>query len=155
MRFLICGCNGMAGHTIALYLKEQGHSVFGFDRKKSELIDSVAGDAMDRAFVERLIKEGNYDTVINCIGILNQAAEDHKALATYLNSYFPHLLAELTEGTNTQVIHMSTDCVFSGKKGEYAKFHKDLPGEKVDMDLKWTGSGEDDYSGILQNNERR
>ena len=36
MRFLICGCNGMAGHTIALYLKEQGHDVFGFDIKKSE-----------------------------------------------------------------------------------------------------------------------
>lgn len=112
----------MAGHTISLYLKEQGHYVFGFDRKKSTLIDSVAGDAMDRHFVEKLIKDGNYDSVINCIGILNQAAEDHKALATYLNSYFPHLLAELTEGTDTQVIHMSTDCVFSGKKGEYKEF---------------------------------
>ena len=119
MKFLICGCNGMAGHTIALYLKEQGHEVFGFDIKKSDLIDSVAGNAMDGEFVTKLIKDGNYDTVINCIGILNKAAENHKALATYLNSYFPHLLAELTEGTNTQVIHMSTDCVFSGKKGEY------------------------------------
>lgn len=119
MRFLICGCNGMAGHTIALYLKEQGHDVFGFDIKKSEIIDSVVGNAMDKEFVSNLIKEGHYDTVINCIGILNKAAEDHKALATYLNSYFPYLLAELTEGTNTQVIHMSTDCVFSGKKGEY------------------------------------
>lgn len=119
MKFLICGCNGMAGHTIALYLKEQGHEVFGFDIKKSDLIDSVAGNAMDREFVTKLIKDGNYDTVINCIGILNKAAENHKALATYLNSYFPHLLAELTEGTSTQVIHMSTDCVFSGKKGEY------------------------------------
>lgn len=119
MRFLICGCNGMAGHTIALYLKEQGHDVFGFDIKKSELIDSIAGNATDKEFVASLIKEGHYDTVINCIGILNKAAEDHKALAAYLNSYFPHLLAELTEGTDTQVIHMSTDCVFSGKKGEY------------------------------------
>lgn len=119
MTFLICGCNGMAGHTIALYLKEQGYDVFGFDIKKSELIDSVAGNAMDKEFVGRLIKEGNYDTIINCIGILNKAAEEHRALATYLNSYFPHLLAELTENTNTQVIHMSTDCVFSGKKGEY------------------------------------
>ena len=119
MKFLICGCNGMAGHTIALYLKEQVHEVFGFDVRKSELIESVAGNAMDKDFVTNLIKEGNYDTVINCIGILNKAADDHKALATYLNSYFPHLLAELTEGTNTQVIHMSTDCVFSGKKGEY------------------------------------
>ena len=119
MKFLICGCNGMAGHTIALYLKEQGYDVFGFDIRKSELIDSVAGNAMDKEFVSSLIKEGHYDTVINCIGILNKTAEDHKALATYLNSYFPHLLAELTEGTDTQVIHLSTDCVFSGKKGEY------------------------------------
>lgn len=119
MKFLICGCNGMAGHTIAMYLKEQGHDVFGFDIIKSELIDSAAGNAMDKEFVSNLLKEGHYDTIINCIGILNKAAEDHKALATYLNSYFPHLLAELTEGTDTQVIHMSTDCVFSGKKGEY------------------------------------
>lgn len=121
MKFLICGCNGMAGHTISLYLKEQGHDVFGFDTRQSNLIDSAAGNAMDRAFVENLVKSGNYDTVINCIGILNQAAEDHKALAAYLNSYWPHFLAELTEGTDTQVIHMSTDCVFSGKRGEYTE----------------------------------
>lgn len=119
MKFLVCGCNGMAGHTIALYLKEQGHEVFGFDIKESALIDSVAGNAMDKEFVTNLVRDGNYDAIINCIGILNQAAEDHKALATYLNSYFPHFLAELTEDTNTQIIHMSTDCVFSGKKGEY------------------------------------
>lgn len=121
MRFLICGCNGMAGHMISLYLKEQGHYVFGFDRKKSELIDSVAGDACDKEFVKQLVLSGNYDTVINCIGILNQAAEDNKALATYLNSYFPHFLAEITKGTNIQIIHMSTDCVFSGKRGEYSE----------------------------------
>jgi len=121
MRFLICGCNGMAGHTISLYLKERGHYVFGFDRSKSELIDSVAGDACDKEFVKKLILSGNYDTVINCIGILNKAAEDNKALATYLNSYFPHFLAEITKDTNIQVIHMSTDCVFSGKRGEYTE----------------------------------
>ena len=121
MRFLICGCNGMAGHTIALYLKEQGHYVFGFDRKKSDLIDSVAGDACNKEFVRSLVLSGNYDSVINCIGILNQAAEDNKALATYLNSYFPHFLAEITKDTNIQIIHMSTDCVFSGKRGGYTE----------------------------------
>ncbi len=121
MRFLICGCNGMAGHTISLYLKERGHFVFGFDRQQSNLIDSVAGDACDKEFVKNLVLSGNYDTVINCIGILNQAAEDNKALATYLNSYFPHFLAEITKDTNIQVIHMSTDCVFSGKRGEYTE----------------------------------
>ena len=47
MNFLVLGCNGMAGHTISLYLKEQGHKVFGFDRAKSVYVDSVAGDARD------------------------------------------------------------------------------------------------------------
>ena len=121
MKFLVLGCNGMAGHTISLYLKEQGHEVFGFDRAKSNYVDSVAGDARDALFMEKLIKGGNYDSVINCIGILNQFAEQNKALAAYLNSYFPHFLADVTSGTETQVIHMSTDCVFSGKRGEYTE----------------------------------
>ena len=121
MRFLICGCNGMAGHTISLYLKERGHYVFGFDRKKSDLIDSVVGDAFDTEFVKSLVLSGNFDTVINCIGILNKAADDNKAVAAYLNSFFPHFLAEITKNTNIQVIHMSTDCVFSGKRGEYTE----------------------------------
>lgn len=121
MKFLILGCNGMAGHTISLYLKEQGHDVFGFDRSRSALIDSVSGDAKDAAFLTELIGKNQYDSVINCIGILNQFAERNKALATYLNSYLPHFLADVTSGTDTQVIHMSTDCVFSGKRGEYTE----------------------------------
>lgn len=111
----------MAGHTISLYLKEQGHNVFGFDRKKSLYIDSVAGDARNTAELTKIIINGKYDTVINCIGILNQFAEQNKSLATFLNSYFPHFLAEITAETDTQVIHMSTDCVFSGKKGQYTE----------------------------------
>lgn len=121
MKFLICGCNGMAGHTISLYLKEQGHEVFGFDLKKSNIIDSVAGNAFDQEFIKKLVLDGNYDTIVNCIGILNDHAEKNKAMATYLNSYFPHLLAELTKDKHTQIIHMSTDCVFSGKRGEYTE----------------------------------
>ena len=121
MKFFICGCNGMAGHTISLYLKEQGHEVYGFDLKKSEYINSFACNAFDTETLKRVIKGGKYDSVINCIGILNQFAEQNKALATFLNSYFPHFLAETTEGTNTQVIHMSTDCVFSGKRGQYTE----------------------------------
>ncbi len=121
MKFLVLGCNGMAGHTISLYLKERGHEVFGFDRAKSIFIDSVSGDARDTLALEKLIKDGKYDSVINCIGILNQFAEQNKALATFLNSYFPHFLADVTSGMETQVIHMSTDCVFSGKKGQYTE----------------------------------
>ena len=121
MKFLVLGCNGMAGHTISLYLKEQGYDVFGFDRLKSKYIPSVAGDAKDIDFIRSLISDGHYDSVINCIGILNQFAENNKALAVYLNAYLPHFLADVTSGSNTQVIHMSTDCVFSGKRGEYTE----------------------------------
>ena len=116
MKFFICGCNGMAGHTISLYLQEQGHEVYGFDLQESKFIKSFAGNAFDTETIGRVIKEGNYDTVINCIGVLNQFAENNHALAAFLNSYFPHFLAKTTEGTDTQVIHMTTDCVFSGKK---------------------------------------
>ncbi len=121
MRFLVLGCNGMAGHMIALYLKEQGYSVLGFDLKKSDYVDSIAGDARDTESLRKVIKEGAFDAVINCIGILNQYAENDKALATFLNSYFPHFLAEVTKDSKTQVIHMSTDCVFSGKCGGYTE----------------------------------
>lgn len=121
MKFFVCGCNGMAGHTISLYLQEQGHEVFGFDLSKSKYVNSFACNAFDTATIGTVIKEGHYDTVINCIGILNQFAEQNKALAAYLNSYFPHFLAKTTEGTETQVIQMSTDCVFSGKRGAYTE----------------------------------
>lgn len=121
MKFLVLGCNGMAGHTISLYLKEQGHDVFGFDLRKSQYIDSVAGDARDVHIIRELIRTNSYDSVINCIGILNQYAEQNKSLAAFLNGYLPHYLAEITSGTDTQVIHMSTDCVFSGKKGQYTE----------------------------------
>lgn len=121
MKFLILGCNGMAGHTISLYLKERGHDVFGFDLRKSNIVDSAEGDARNVEFLKDLITNGKYDSVINCIGILNQQAEDNKALASFLNGYFPHFLADVTKNTDTQIIHMSTDCVFSGMKGQYTE----------------------------------
>ncbi len=121
MKVFICGCNGMAGHTISLYLQERGHEVYGFDLKESKYIKSFAGNAFDTDTLARVIKEGNYDSVINCIGVLNQSAEDNHAIAAFLNGYFPHFLATVTEETDTQVIHMSTDCVFSGERGGYVE----------------------------------
>lgn len=122
MKFLILGCNGMAGHTISLYLKEQGHDVLGLARSKSSIIESVEGDATDTTLLKELIGINKFNTVINCIGILNQFAEKNKASAVFLNSFLPHYLALITEGTDTQIIHMSTDCVFSGKRGQYTEY---------------------------------
>lgn len=121
MKFLILGCNGMAGHIIALFLKEQGHEVVGFARSKSPFVSTIVGDAYDVTLIKNVIITGNYDAVINCIGMLNQFAESDKAAAAFLNGYLPHYLAKITEGTCTQIIHMSTDCVFSGKTGGYTE----------------------------------
>ena len=150
MRFLVLGCNGMAGHLISLYLKEQGHQVVGFARKKSLLVDSVQGDAFNKQFVKELVGVNRFDSIINCIGILNQFAEKNHSDAVYLNSFFPHFLAEITEGTDTQVIHMSTDCVFSGERGQYKE--DDLKDGKTFYDrTKALGELEDDKNLTLRN----
>jgi dTDP-4-dehydrorhamnose reductase len=122
MKFFVLGAAGMAGHTISMYLEEQGHDVVGFDMAKAFHIKTfMTGDARDTAKIAQVIKEGQFDAVINCIGILNQFAEEKKALAAYLNAYFPHFLADVTSDMKTMVVHMSTDCVFSGKKGAYSE----------------------------------
>lgn len=125
MKFLIVGCNGMAGHTISLYLKEQGYEVEGFAREESRFVRTIAGDARDLKKVQKTIEEGQYDAVVNCIGLLNQFAENDHEAAVFLNSYFPQFLAGITDHTSTQIIHISTDCVFSGSRGGYTE--RDLP----------------------------
>ncbi len=119
MKFLVLGATGMAGHIISLYLKEQGHDVTAFSRSHFPYCKNINGDAMDNRFVMLMLLDGDYDVVINCIGVLNQACDREHSRAVYLNSYFPHLIVDILSGTKTKLIHMSTDCVFSGKSGPY------------------------------------
>lgn len=133
MNILVLGCNGMAGHLISLYFKEKGHEVVGFARSASTLLDkTIIGDASDMTFIKHTIEEGNYDAVINCIGLLNQFAENNKAMAVLLNGYLPHYLVEITKGTKTRIIHMSTDCVFAGNDGPY--FEESYPNGRTFYD---------------------
>ena len=90
MRFLILGCNGMAGHTVSVYLKERGHDVVGFARNESEFVETIIGDARNQNFLKGVVLDGCFDSVINCIGVLNQDAERNKSKAVFLNSYLPH-----------------------------------------------------------------
>ncbi|MBE5959631.1 MAG: NAD-dependent epimerase/dehydratase family protein [Lachnospiraceae bacterium] len=121
MKFLVLGCNGMAGHTIGLYLKERGNKVDGFARRENPLFSTHVGDARDLSYLQEIIVNGKYTAVINCIGILNAFAENDHEAATFLNSYLPHFLEKITSNTDTRVIHISTDCVFSGKRGNYSE----------------------------------
>lgn len=120
-KILVLGASGMAGHTIALYMKERGHNVTGFDNRAASTCETIIGDAKDTLRLRDIIIGGSFDAVINCIGILNQFAEEKKELAVFLNSYLPHFLAEITKDTTTKIVHMSTDCVFSGNRGEYTE----------------------------------
>ena len=106
MKILVLGSKGVVGHAIALYFIEAGHEVICSN-------DTSADGLM------RLLVEISFDAIINCTAIVNQAAEEDKAGATYLNAYLPHLLEQLTAGTETIIVHRSTDCIFSGEKGQY------------------------------------
>lgn len=121
MKFLTLGASGMAGHVICIYLREQGHDVTGFSRRKVNFVKSISGDVHNLEYLKGIIEVGHFDAVINAVGILNQAAEENKASAAFLNGYLPHFLAKITEDTETQIIHMSTDCVFSGHSGPYTE----------------------------------
>lgn len=122
MRFLVLGASGMAGHTVAIYLKERGYHVVGFSRRGVPFLEEqVVGDARDEALLAEAIGEGEFDAVVNCVGVLNQYAERDPEGATYLNGELPHVLARICEGTHARVFHMSTDCVFAGNTGPYTE----------------------------------
>jgi dTDP-4-dehydrorhamnose reductase len=121
LKILVLGSSGMAGHMISLYLSQRGHKVHRLDRYNRSHFTCIIGDVQDVSFLRNVIIKGGYDSVINCIGLLNQFADEIKNLAVYLNSYLPHLLSEITINTDTQIIQMSTDCVFSGKRGNYSE----------------------------------
>lgn len=125
MKYLVLGAAGMAGHLIACYLKEQGEEVEGVDLYESPCCHTYVMNICEFNRLENLIQKNNYDIIINCVGILNQAADEHKELAVLLNSYLPHFLVKVTQTMKTRIIQMSTDCVFSGKKGNYTE--NDIP----------------------------
>jgi dTDP-4-dehydrorhamnose reductase len=114
MKVLILGAGGMAGHVVAIRLAELGHEVTGFARKKLSFCDTVVADARD---IEELNILRDYDIVINCIGVLNKAVDNEPYGGIWLNACLPHLLVELTKDTSTKIVHISTDCVFSGREG--------------------------------------
>lgn len=121
-KILVLGIKGMAGHVVYNYLKEKSqYEVFGIARNIRENQNEISLDVSDTDSLKDIIERNNFDSIINCIGILNKNAEDNPSKAIWFNSYFPHFLEEITRKTKTQIIHISTDCVFNGKKGNYSE----------------------------------
>jgi dTDP-4-dehydrorhamnose reductase len=117
-RILIFGSNGMAGHVVSIFLKQEGNLVYNF-AKYSILDNTIIGDIKDLNSINKIVSEGNFDYLINCTGILNKLTENNKYESIFVNSIFPHFLVNITSNMATKVIHLSTDCVFSGSKGNY------------------------------------
>lgn len=121
-KVLVIGIKGMAGHVVFKYLQKTGrYEVFGLARNIEETDHIFNVDVSETEKLEKIISENQFDAIVNCIGILNKDAEDHPSKAVWFNSYFPHFLESVTKDTSTKIIHISTDCVFNGKKGAYTE----------------------------------
>lgn len=132
MKFLILGSTGMAGHLITTYLRERGHEVYGLSRRKIFPHVDIVLDVTRQKELAEIIRGENFNCIVNCVGILNRAAEDYKTLAIKINSELPHFLAEITIDLPTKIIQLSTDCIFSGKRGGYRE--DDFPDGKTFYD---------------------
>lgn len=115
----VLGSTGMAGHVIALYLEEHGYDVYRASRSQETNRKSISLDISDFFLAERWLDQINPDIVVNCIGLLQRASQEQPNRAVLINSYMPHWLESKYAASETRVIHISTDCVFSGKRGEY------------------------------------
>lgn len=121
-RILLFGATGMAGHIAYYYLKNTGKYKLTNVVYRTKLTDdSIIVDVTDKEAVAEVVRKTNPDLIINCIGILIKGSKEHPDNAIFINAYFPHLLKKLSDKVGAKLIHISTDCVFSGKKGNYTE----------------------------------
>lgn len=129
MRILILGGDGMLGHQLLAYLKPR-HDVKVTLRQdlatycQYGLFDSGNSFAgIDIRSLERLVEvvaDFRPEAVINAVGIVKQRSDAKESIPSLeINALLPHRLAVLCKGVGARLIHLSTDCVFSGKKGKY------------------------------------
>ena len=130
MNVLVLGASGMLGNAIFRLLSEKNEwRVFGTIRSRADT-KYFPGDTSDRLLSG--VDAGNFesiveaykiacpDVVINCIGLIKQLEDAGNPLeAIPINSLLPHRLAKLCDAFGARLIHISTDCVFSGDKGMY------------------------------------
>lgn len=135
-RLLVLGASGMLGSTLfRAFSRDPELLTFGSLREASakrhfapELHDALIPDVHlnGESGLLTAFAEAKPDVVINCIGIIKQLpnANDHlESLA--INASLPHRLAKYCVATGARLVHFSTDCVFSGKRGNYSE--EDFP----------------------------
>jgi dTDP-4-dehydrorhamnose reductase len=132
MKVLVLGVSGMLGNAVfRLFADSPGFYVSGTVRSAgaaSRLREDLRAKAITGVDVEqfdslsRAFALARPDAVINCIGLVKQLAEaDDPLSALPVNAILPHRLARLCAVAGARLVHVSTDCVFSGKKGLYTE----------------------------------
>ena len=106
------------GHKVHNYLKDNSDfnlSNISYRRKLNKetiLLDAIRSEQIFFDQIRRI----NPNYIVNCIGVLIGEANQDSESAISLNAHLPHRLEELANKVNAKLIHMSTDCVFSGNK---------------------------------------
>lgn len=131
MKILIIGGSGMIGSSFYQAWKDK-HQVMAtlkndfFEYKKLNHIrkkDFFCNiDVLKDGLIEKVVKDFQPEAVINCIGITKQLIDkkDYDEVM-FINSKFPFILKKICNEYDAKLIHLSTDCVFSGKKGNYTE----------------------------------
>lgn len=131
MKVLVLGCSGMIGSTMFRILARNANwDVIG-SRRSAARPELPAGgvarwvcgvDLANTDQLVRLFRDVNPDVVVNCAGLTKHLPSGNDPVpALTMNALLPHRLAELCEISHARLIHISTDCVFSGKKGNYCE----------------------------------
>ena len=157
LRVLVLGATGMLGNaTLRLFANSPGFEVFGSVRSEGS-IRLLANDLRERIIygvdvenadsVTRLFALARPDLVINCVGLVKQLANADDVLSAIpINTMLPHRLVHLCSVAGARLVHVSTDCVFSGLKGMYKE--ADLP-DATDLYGRSKYLGEVDYPNVV------
>ena len=126
MNIIILGANGMLGHSMLEELANaQNFNVYGIMRKEmpkfsKKFICIYEKEMLSDAFLTKIFEVYKPHILINCIGITKQKIESKNDMEVItINSLLPHRLNFLCQKYNSKLISFSTDCVFSGQRGNY------------------------------------
>ena len=139
----------MLGHQVVNYfLRFHDYDVIDIALRSKLRDKTIISDVTDGVAFERVVTEQSPDFIVNCIGVLIHGSSN-VGNAIYLNAYLPHQLKKISKNINAKLIHISTDCVFSGSKGGYIESDvKD--GQGVYPQTKILGEIEDDSNLTLR-----
>jgi dTDP-4-dehydrorhamnose reductase len=125
VRILITGASGLLGLNLALEAARSGHQVFGVVNRHglaTGAFQVISADLLAPRTLERLLEEARPDWVIHCAALaVVDACEADPGLARQLNSELPGKLASLVARGGARLVHVSTDAVFDGLRGDYTE----------------------------------